>query len=97
MEDNKKLIFAIRDKKLGIGEVLFCWQPGCLILAYCGENKVISVIDRLGNKVIDFPLKQNGKCKYIEFDSEGDTLCCLQQKASKVTTFNIYTKKVLEL
>ena len=97
MEDNKKLIFAVRENKLGMGEVIFCWQPGNRMLAFCGENRVITIVDRLGKKIIDFPLKFGGKCKYLEFDCEGDTLGVFQDNCSIVTVINIFTKKTLDL
>ena len=94
---DKKLIFAYREDKLGTGEVVYCWQPGNRIIAFCGENKVITLVDKMGKKIIDFPLKFGGKCKYLEFDSEGDTLAAFQDKCSLVTVINIFSKKTLDL
>ena len=54
---DKKLIFAYREDKLGTGEVVYCWQPGNRIIAFCGENKVITLVDKMGKKIIDFPWK----------------------------------------
>lgn len=97
-EDAKKLIFAVKENKLGMGEVVFCWQPGNKILAFCGENRVVNIVDRLGTKIVDFPLKFGGKCKYLEFDNEeSDTLAVLQDGCSIVTVINIFTRSVLDL
>ena len=94
---DKKLIFAYREDKLGMGEVIYCWQPGNRIIAFCGENRVITLVDKMGKKIIDFPLKFGGKCKYLEFDSEGDTIAAYQEKCSIVTVINIFSKKTLDL
>ena len=94
---DKKLIFAYREDKLGMGEVIYCWQPGNRIIAFCGENRVITLVDKMGKKIIDFPLKFGGKCKFLEFDSEGDTIAAYQEKCSIVTVINIFSKKTLDL
>ena len=85
-------------KKLGSGEVIYCWQPGDRLLAFCGENRVVSIVDKMGVKSKDFPLKFGGKCKYMEFDNlDGDTLAIFQDKCSIVTIINIFTDKTLDL
>jgi hypothetical protein len=61
-----------------MGEVVFSWQPGCKLLSFCGDNRVVIVVDRLGKKMIEFQLKYGGKVKGIEFDSEGDTIAVIQ-------------------
>jgi WD repeat-containing protein 19 len=94
---NKKLIFAYREDKLGMSEVIFCWQPGCKWLAFCGETRVIVIVDRLGKKMVEFQLKFGGKVKHMEFDSEGDTLAIIQEACSIVTIINVYTKKTLDI
>jgi len=94
---NKKLIFAFRNDKLGVSEVVFCWQPGCKWLAFCGETRVIIIVDRLGKKLIEFQLKYGSRVKQMEFDSEGDTLAVIQDQCSILTIINVYTKKVLDL
>ena len=96
-EESKKLIFSFDKTQLGTGEVIFNWQPGCRFIAFCGENRVITIVDKMGKKNIDFPLKYGGKCKVIEWDSEGDTIACFQEKCSIVTIINIFTKKTLDL
>ena len=48
MSKSKKLVFSFDQKVLGKGEVIYCWQPGNKILAFCGENRIISVIDKMG-------------------------------------------------
>ena len=98
MSSNKKIIFQYDQKKLGSGEVIYCWQPGDRLLAFCGENRVVSIVDKMGVKSKDFPLKKAGKCKYMEFDNvDGDTLAIFQDKCSVVTVINIFTDKVLDL
>ncbi len=56
---------------MGQGDVVYCWQPGCKWLAFCGDTRVIIIVDRLGKKVVEFPLKLGGKVKQMEFDYEG--------------------------
>ena len=52
----------------------------------------------MGEKFKDFPLKFNGKCKYMEFDNvDGDTLAVFQDGCSIVTVINIFTNKKLDL
>ena len=98
MSKSKKLVFSFDQKVLGKGEVIYCWQPGNKILAFCGENRIISVIDKMGQKIKEFTLKASGKCKYIEFDNmDGDTLAVYQENCSQVSIFNIFTSKKLEL
>ena len=98
MSKNKKLIFSFDKKALGSGEVIYCWQPGDRLLAFCGDNRVVSIIDKMGEKFKDFPLKFNGKCKYMEFDNvDGDTLAVFQDGCSIVTVINIFTNKKLDL
>lgn len=92
---NRKLIFATH--KLGMNEVIFCWQPGCKWLAFCGDTKVIIIVDRLGKKIVEFQLKFGGKVRAMEFDSEGDTLAVIQDQCSIVTIINVYTKKTLDI
>ena len=71
MEDNKKLIFAVRENKLGMGEVIFCWQPGNRMLAFCGENRVItSDISGTTRDSIEVNVKVNGQ-DYILVDTAG--------------------------
>ena len=95
---SKKLIFSYDQKALGKGEVIYCWQPGNKILAFCGENRIISVVDKMGQKIKEFTLKASGKCKYMEFDNlDGDTLAVYQENCSQVSIFNIFTNKKLEL
>ena len=95
---NKKLIFSFDQKVLGKGEVIYCWQPGNKILAFCGDNRIISVVDKMGQKIKEFTLKLPGKCKYMEFDNiDGDTLAVYQDNCSQVSIFNIFTGKKLEL
>ena len=96
-EESKKLIFSFNQTQLGMGEVVFNWQPGCRFIAFCGDNRVITIVDKMGKKNTDFPLKYGGKCKVIEWDSEGDTIACFQDKCSIVTIINIFTKKTLDL
>ena len=98
MSKNKKIIFSFDPKMLGNGEVVYCWQPGDRLLAFCGENRIISIVDKMGEKFKDFPLKSTGKCKYMEFDNvDGDTLAVFQDKCSIVTIINIFTGKKLDL
>ena len=95
---SKKLIFSYDQKALGKGEVIYCWQPGNKILAFCGQNRIISVVDKMGQKIKEFTLKASGKCKYMEFDNlDGDTLAVYQENCSQVSIFNIFTNKKLEL
>jgi WD repeat-containing protein 19 len=94
---NKKLIFAFREDKLGMAEVTYCWQPGCKWLAFCGDTRVIVIVDRLGKKIVEFQLKYGGKVRHMEFDSEGDTLSIIQESCSIVTIINVYTKKTLDI
>ena len=98
MSKNKKIIFGFDPKQLGSGEVIYCWQPGDRLIAFCGENHVVSIVDKMGEKFKDFPLKSSGKCKYMEFDNvDGDTLAVFQEKCSIVTIINIFTGKKLDL
>ena len=98
MSKTKKLIFSFDQKALGKGEVIYCWQPGNKILAFCGENRIISVVDKMGQKIKEFTLKSTKKCKYMEFDNiDGDTLAVYQESCSQVTIINIFTGKKLEL
>ena len=98
MPKNKKLIFGFDQKVLGSGEVIYCWQPGDRLVAFCGDNRVVSIVDKMGEKFKDFPLKFSGKCKYMEFDNvDGDTLAVFQDKCSIVTIINIFTNKKLDL
>ena len=98
MSKNKKLIFGFDKKALGSGEVVYCWQPGDRLVAFCGDNRIVSIVDKMGEKVKDFPLKFNGKCKYMEFDNiDGDTLALFQDGCSSVTVINIFTSKKLDL
>lgn len=90
-------IFAYREDKLGQGDVIYCWQPGCKWLAFCGDTRVVIIVDRLGKKVVEFPLKLGGRVKQMEFDCEGDTIALIQEYCSTVTIINIYTKKILEV
>ena len=98
MSKNKKIIFSFDQKVLGSGEVIYCWQPGDRLVAFCGDNRVVSIVDKMGEKFKDFPLKFSGKCKYMEFDNaDGDTLALFQEKCSTVTVINIFTNKKLDL
>ena len=98
MSKSKKLIFSFDQKALGKGEVVYCWQPGNKILAFCGDNRKISIVDKMGQKIKEFSLKASGKCKYMEFDNiDGDTLAVYQENFSQVSIFNIFTDKKLEL
>jgi WD repeat-containing protein 19 len=94
---NKKLIFAFRNDKLGVSEVVFCWQPGCKWLAFCGETRLIVIVDRLGKKLVEFQLKYGSRVKQMEFDYEGDTLAVIQEQCSIVTIINVYTKKTMDI
>jgi WD repeat-containing protein 19 len=97
METNKKLIFAFRNDKLGVSEVVFCWQPGCKWLAFCGETRIIVIVDRLGKKLLEFQLKNGSRVKQMEFDCEGDTLAVIQDQCSIATVNNLYTKKTIDI
>ena len=95
--DVKKQVFNIGNNKLGSGEVQFCWQPGCRWLAFVGETKVIVLVDRLGKTIVEFQLKSGGRVKYMEFDSDGDTLALFQENSSIVTVINVHSKKVFDM
>lgn len=96
-EQLKRQVFCIPDNKLGVGEVQYCWQPGCRWLALVGETKVIIIVDRLGKTIVEFQLKSNGKVLYMEFDADGDTLALFQKNSSIVTIINIHSKKVFDM
>ena len=98
MSKNKKVVFSFDQKMLGSGEVIYCWQPGDRLVAFCGENRVVSIVDKMGERFKEFPLKFSGKVKYMEFDNvDGDTLAVLQDKCSTVAVINIFTNKKLDL
>ena len=95
---NKKLIFCFNQKALGKGEVIYCQQPGNKILTFCGENRIISVVDKMGQKIKEFTLKASGKFKYTEFDNlDGDTLAVYQENCSQVSIFNIFINKKIRI
>ena len=95
---NKKLIFSFAQKALGKGEVIYCQQPGNKILTFCGENRIISVVDKMGQKIQEFTLKESGKFKYTEFDNlDGDTLAVYQENCSQVSIFNIFINKKIRI
>lgn len=95
--NSKKQVFTLGDNKLGVGDVKFCWQPGCKWLAVIGETRVVVIVDRLGKTIVEFQIKSGGKVKQMEFDNEGDTLALFQENSDSVTIINVHSKKVFEM
>ena len=43
---------------MGYGQCLSAWSPDSNLIAVCGDNKVIRILDRQGKPVLEFPSNQ---------------------------------------
>ena len=67
------------------------------LLALCGENNVLHIIDRQGKKTFEANLARAGKVETLDWDKDGDTLAVHQTGLNLVTLWNTVTKSYTEV
>ena len=54
-----KEVFSLQEDWLGGGEVIISWQKNDNLLAVCGSNRLVNILDRQGKKYAELPLPEN--------------------------------------
>jgi WD40 repeat protein len=62
---------------MGYGQCLSAWSPDSNLIAVCGDNKVIRILDRQGKPVLEFPSNQQTRIEGLCWDKDNDSLAIL--------------------
>ena len=66
---------------MGHGPCKSAWSPDSNLVAVCGDNKIIRIMDRQGKLVLEFPSNQTPAIDALAWDKDNDSLAILTQTA----------------
>ena len=72
-----KQIFKYGPDQLGYGACKSAWTPDSNLVAVCGDNKIIRIMDRQGKPVLEFPSNQTPRIDNLVWDKDNDSLAIL--------------------
>lgn len=72
-----KQIFKYTPEQLGYGGCKSAWSHDGNLVAICGDNKIIRIMDRQGKPVLEFPSNQTPRIDDLAWDKDNDSLAIL--------------------
>jgi len=72
-----KQIFKFSPENLGYGEARSAWSPNSSYVAVVGENRIIRILDRQGQPLLEFPSNQTPRIEDMAWDKDNDSLAIL--------------------
>jgi WD40 repeat protein len=72
-----KQIFKYEPDALGYGTAKSAWSSDGNLVAVCGDNKIIRIMDRQGKPVLTFPSNQTPRIDDLAWDKDSDSLAIL--------------------
>eukprot|EP00755_Sulcionema_specki_P023223 Sspe_Gene.78375::Locus_49029_Transcript_1_1_Confidence_1.000_Length_4205::g.78375::m.78375/K19671/WDR19, IFT144; WD repeat-containing protein 19 len=87
-------LFTVDSNANGKGPVYFSWNKGGILLAICGVNHQLCILDRQGKAVDSRSLSHPGACIGIDWDSSGETVAVMQQGSNSIVLWHQAGKKL---
>lgn len=92
-----KEVFSLQEDWLGGGEAIISWQKSDNLLAVCGSNRLVNILDRQGKKYAELPLPENSHVIALDWDKDGESLAILQEGLSFAIVWNINTRSYTQI
>uniref|UniRef100_A0A1I7STJ9 Intraflagellar transport protein 122 homolog n=1 Tax=Bursaphelenchus xylophilus TaxID=6326 RepID=A0A1I7STJ9_BURXY len=91
-----KVLFRETDQSLiGNGSIVFDWRPGGNHIAVGGNNGVVCLYDRYGERTEE--VRGGSKIDLLRWDSEGEILAIASGQSSAVQLYELATRQIITL
>lgn len=87
-------LFEVDAAANGKGPVCTSWSNDGSMLAVCGVNRRVIIVDRQGKTLHQFVPQGPGQCLALEWDFANEVVACLQEKATAVTLYWVQQKRM---
>ena len=90
-----QLIFQVSSDEIGDTTEPHCkWSRDSKYLAVFGGNSTVSIFDRNGSKLSNFPVADP---EYLDWDAQNKLLAISSQNSQEITIFNVETRDVTQI
>eukprot|EP00903_Cladosiphon_okamuranus_P008272 g7961.t1 len=92
-----KRLFKISAGEHGKGTVIVKWQPEGNLLATAGQNGLVHIFDRHGQRVDEISLQGQGQILSLDWDVDGECLAVLQEGNGVIPLWDSSSRSTLSI